>query len=245
MKTNSQFKNEALAALKGNWGRALLATLVYVLLTGLIAGPSSYASLAMHNYVTEHIGNRASLHSMNALLTDPAYQLLQARVNNTSGITGLLRILVLIPFTLGYANALRRLLVHGDNEVLRNSVKIATAQYWHKVWGMLLAAIFTVLWTLLLVIPGIVKSFSYAMTKYILEENPELSANEAIDHSRAMMRGHKFDLFWLYLSFIGWGILCIFTAGIGLLWLVPYMETAEAAFYEEVKADYALHGGLI
>lgn len=98
---------------------------------------------------------------------------------------------------------------------------------------------------LLFIIPGIVKSFSYAMTPYILEENPELSANEAIDRSRAMMKGHKFDLFWLYLSFIGWILLSILTLGIGLLWLAPYMQTATAAFYEDVKADYERNGGLI
>ena len=55
----------------------------------------------------------------------------------------------------------------------------------------------------------------------------------------------SFDLFWLYLSFIGWGILCLFTAGIGFLWLGPYIETSVAAFYEDVKADYELNGGLI
>ena len=98
---------------------------------------------------------------------------------------------------------------------------------------------------LLFIIPGIIKAFSYAMTPYILEENPELSANDAIDHSRAMMKGHKFDLFWLYLSFIGWFILCILTLGIGFLWLTPYMETSVAAFYEDVKADYEMNGGLV
>ena len=105
--------------------------------------------------------------------------------------------------------------------------------------------IFIALWSLLLIIPGIVKSLSYAMTPYILEENPELSANEAIDRSRAMMRGHKYDLLWLYLSFIGWFLLSFLTLGIGLLWLIPYVETAQAAFYEDVKADYAQNGGLI
>lgn len=82
------------------------------------------------------------------------------------------------------------------------------------------------------------------MTPFILEENPELTAGEAIDRSRFMMRGHKFDLFWLQLSFIGWFFLSVLTAGIGLLWLEPYYRTSLAAFYEEVKADYALHGGL-
>ena len=109
---------------------------------------------------------------------------------------------------------------------------------------MLLMTIMVFLWSLLLIIPGIIKWFSYAMTPFILEENPELSASEAIHRSRMMMRGHKFDLFYLYLSFIGWFILCILTAGIGFLWLGPYVDTALAAFYEEVKADYALNGGL-
>lgn len=82
------------------------------------------------------------------------------------------------------------------------------------------------------------------MTPYILHENPELSASEAIHRSRMMMKGHKFDLFWLQLSFIGWFFLCLLTTGIGFLWLQPYYYTAQAAFYEEVKSSYALEGGL-
>ena len=115
---------------------------------------------------------------------------------------------------------------------------ITFKNYLHKVWGYLLMYIFIILWSFLFIIPGIVKAFSYAMTPYILEENPELSANDAIDRSRAMMKGHKFDLFYLYLSFIGWGILCLLTLGIGFLWLTPNMSTATAAFYEDVKAEY-------
>ena len=76
------------------------------------------------------------------------------------------------------------------------------------------------------------------MTWFILEDEPELSPNKAIELSMAMMKGHKFDLFYLYLSFIGWGILSLFTLGIGLLWLTPYMYTSVAAFYQDVKADF-------
>ena len=60
-----------------------------------------------------------------------------------------------------------------------------------------------------------------------------------------MMKGHKFDLFWLFLSFIGWFILAFFTLGIGFLWLVPYVQTSVAGFYEDVKADYEANGGLM
>ena len=135
--------------------------------------------------------------------------------------------------------------MHGDNQILVNTFHIGFTNYWRNVWSMLLVSIFTVLWSLLFIIPGIIKLFSYAMTPYIIVDNPELTANEAIDRSRMMMRGHKFDLFWLYLGFIGWFFLCILTCGIGFLWLTPYVEAAKAAFYEEVKADYAIHGGLI
>lgn len=103
---------------------------------------------------------------------------------------------------------------------------------------MILTGIYTFLWTLLLIVPGIIKSFSYAMTAFVLRDNPELKFNGAIERSMAMMKGHKFDLFYLYLTFIGWGVLCILTLGIGLLWFVPYMQSASAHFYEDVKAEY-------
>ena len=76
------------------------------------------------------------------------------------------------------------------------------------------------------------------MTQFILADKPELTANEAIELSMKMMDGHKLDLFILSLSFIGWSILAIFTLCIGYLWLVPYIYTTMAAFYEDVKAEY-------
>ena len=91
------------------------------------------------------------------------------------------------------------------------------------------------LWTLLFIIPGIIASYSYSMTHYIMVENPEYGVNEAIAASKEMMRGNRWRLFCLRFSFIGWSILCIFTLGIGYLWLNPYMEAANAAFYKEIS----------
>lgn len=102
----------------------------------------------------------------------------------------------------------------------------------------LLTQIYICLWTLLFIIPGIIKSLSYAMTPFVLRDNPEMKNNEAIELSMKMMNGHKGDLFWLYLTFIGWGILCIFTFGIGYFWFAPYVQASTAQFYEEVKEDY-------
>lgn len=101
----------------------------------------------------------------------------------------------------------------------------------------LLQFIYTVLWSLLFVIPGIIKSYSYSMTYYILKDNPELKNNAAIEKSMQMMDGRKLDLFLLHLSFIGWAILCLLTAGIGFIFLIPYMYTAQAHFYEDLKKE--------
>ncbi len=103
---------------------------------------------------------------------------------------------------------------------------------------LLLMNIYIFLWSLLLIVPGIIKSFSYALTPYILLEHPELENNAAIERSMAMMEGHKMRLFLLYLSFIGWGILATLTFGIGFFWLLPYMHTSMVGFYEDVKAAY-------
>lgn len=107
-----------------------------------------------------------------------------------------------------------------------------------RVWvTLILVAIYTILWTCLLIIPGIVKSYSYALTPFILKDEPELKYNAAIEKSMRMMDGYKMKLFLLDLSFIGWMILSVLTLGIGLLFLQPYMNTARAAFYEDLKTE--------
>ena len=109
-----------------------------------------------------------------------------------------------------------------------------------RLWvTILLMYVYKSLWALLFIIPGIIKGYAYAMTPFILNDNPDLRANEAIELSMAMMNGHKWDLFCLKLSFIGWVLLCIFTFGIGYLWLIPYRYTSYAVFYEDVKAEFA------
>lgn len=102
---------------------------------------------------------------------------------------------------------------------------------------LLLVQIYTILWMLLLIIPGIVKSYSYSMTSFILKDNPEMKYDAAINESMRMMQGHKMKLFLLDLSFIGWFFLSILTLGIGFLFLQPYMSTAHAHFYEDLKKE--------
>ena len=108
--------------------------------------------------------------------------------------------------------------------------------YWKTTAVMrLLRGLYVFLWSLLFFIPGIVAGYSYAMTDYILAENPNLTASEAIEQSKTMMYGNRFRLFCLQFSFIGWDILATLAFGIGHLWLIPYKKAATAAFYREVS----------
>ena len=99
----------------------------------------------------------------------------------------------------------------------------------------LLMTIFILLWCLLLIVPGIIAAFSYSMTFYIIADNPEIGPLEAIRKSKEMMRGMKWKYFCLSFRFIGWSLLCLLTLCIGYLWLMPYMMTSMAEFYEDLK----------
>ncbi len=100
-----------------------------------------------------------------------------------------------------------------------------------------LVGLYTFLWSLLLVIPGIIKSCAYSQAMYILAEDPSIGANEAITRSKEMMEGHKMEYFLLGLSFIGWAILGVFTLGILYIWLIPYMSATFANYYKSLKGD--------
>lgn len=101
----------------------------------------------------------------------------------------------------------------------------------------LLIGIFVFLWTLLLIIPGIIASISYSLAQYIMLDEPNLSPMDCIRKSKEMMKGHKGECFCLALSFIGWIILGIFTLGILYFWLVPYMSVTMCNFYNKLKGD--------
>ncbi len=104
-------------------------------------------------------------------------------------------------------------------------------QFWRFVAATILMELFTFLWSLLLVIPGIIAAYSYSQTIFIMLDHPEMSAMEAIRESKQLMRGYKMDYFVLELSFIGWSLLVPLTMGILHIWLLPYMNVTYANFY--------------
>lgn len=215
MKTNQDYKNAALDALRGNWAPAVLMTLLYMVIILVCSSEGLFKPSA------------------------------EAVAWELSGASFLVSIFILGPISFGYANTCRKLYEQGDADMVSNLFHISFENYWHVVWTFLLMVIKIFLWTLLLIIPGIVKGLAYAMTPFILRDHPELSASEAIRRSEQMMQGHKFDLFYLELSFIGWIILACITLGLGFLWLEPYMETSVAAFYNDLKGQQVVEAEIV
>ncbi|MEF9894120.1 DUF975 family protein [Anaerorhabdus sp.] len=116
-------------------------------------------------------------------------------------------------------------------EIQVSDVLAGFNDYGRIIVANLCMVIFITLWSFLLIIPGIIKIYSYSMTFYILAEDPTISPIDAITKSKEMMQGNKLDLFCMHLSFFGWFILCIITLGIALLYVGPYIGAAQANFY--------------
>ena len=108
-------------------------------------------------------------------------------------------------------------------------------KYGRNIGTLLLVGIKSVLWTLLFIIPGIIKTYEYSIIPYILADDPEISSKDAFKKAKEMMKGNKWRLFKLEFSFIGWFLLCVLTLGIGTFFLLPYVSAANAEFYVELK----------
>ncbi len=106
----------------------------------------------------------------------------------------------------------------------------------------LLMSLFIFLWLLLLIIPGIIAAYAYGMTFFIIADDPSVGALDAIGRSKDMMHGNKLKMFCLSWRFFGWALLCILTLGIGFLWLIPYIQTSIAHFYDDVKQQRSTVG---
>lgn len=151
---------------------------------------------------------------------------------------GSLLSLAVIPLGYGFTIAFLKNFRGGEVQL----VDIFDAYRDSKLFGrvlltLLLRAVYTSLWLLLLIVPGIIKSISYTMTEFVLNDNPDMKYDAAITRSSELMYGHKWDFFVFSLSFIGWFLLGILTFGIGLLWFTPYYMSAKVAFYHDLLEE--------
>lgn len=155
----------------------------------------------------------------------------------TSLSVGLAWVFVL-PVYIGYAK-FHTILAQNDEPDVDVMFDGFRDRYFDHVLVMLLQKLFIFLWSLLLIIPGLVKAFSYAMVPYILQDQDyDVFGTDAITVSREMMDGYKGKLFMLHLSFIGWYILTVLTLGLLALYVQPYVKQSEAIFYQDVKLSY-------
>ena len=154
----------------------------------------------------------------------------------TATSVAIIGLLLVGPFAVGQAIYLIDMIETGsDGKKLELVIDGFKRSFVNSFIAILLTRIFTMLWSLLFIIPGIIKAYAYSMTPYIIADNPEIDAMKAIEMSQEMMKGHKMELFFLHLSFIGWYILTIFTFGIGMFFLMPYVQTSVANFYVELR----------
>ena len=148
-------------------------------------------------------------------------------------------IFIAMPFSIGVAMTFLWFVSGNQKLSPKATFSVFSKKHYWKSFGLAaLSTIYIFLWSLLFIIPGIIKGLSYTLAPYIWAENPELTANQAIEQSMKMMDGHKMQLFLLILGLVILGLLSGILLFIPLIWLQPYCHAIIAKFYEEVKRNY-------
>ena len=215
---SSEYKRIARENLAGNWGNAVLAAFLAALLGGLISASGSVTFEIDMELIQE---------------LPPIVRTYYMAFASVTGTLSLVHFIIGGVVRQGYAVYLLK-----QHDRRNPETQDLFSQFNRFSDGFCLAffqGLFCFLWSLLLIIPGIIKSYAYAMAPFIMAEHPELTARECLNASTELMEGHKSELFFLELSFIGWGFLNILTLGIGSFWLNPYINAAFAAFYRNVS----------
>lgn len=247
MYLSSHFRAIARKALRGFWALTIGVTLVAVLLGGGLDFTSGAASGGRmgdrYQYSDEYSVYIEGPVFGSSLFTSDF--LASPAVNRAlNAIVPVVVVLAVIQLLIGGAIELGLKRYNLDLLTRENPPAFATLFSRFCIWGRafglwFMTSLLTFLWTLLFIVPGIVASYRYALAPYLMAENPDMGVMEAIARSKELMNGNKWRLFCLHLSFIGWTLLCVLTLGIGYLWLMPYQNAAETAFYLEVtgRAD--------
>ncbi len=217
----AKLKESAKLAFHANYWRCVLAALIISITVGSFlssTGSSSSSNQSMYTYTN-----------------DPSLLRWIAGISIAAFVIGtVIRILLLQPL---YAGCQNFFLVNAESPAEFSELGSGFKRnYQNTVFTLFLTFLFQFLWSLLFIIPGIIKHYSYRFVPYILAENPNMPAREIIDQSRKMMDGHKWEAFILDLSFILWWALAAITCGIaGIFWTGPYHYQTNAKYYLEIK----------
>lgn len=233
-------RHQAWNALRGKWGWAILACLVATFLGGASSFASSGFSVNIKFETKSGSGGLSSLTNMfeNSELAPLIIVIIVVLVVVIAIISLLSLAYAVASFCLasiievGYSN-------FNLDIIDGNKVEFVRIFSFFKHWGKAILAnlirnLFIFLWSLLFIIPGIIASYRYSMVPFILADNPDMSAGDAIDVSKTIMHGNKWRLFCLNFSFFGWDVLCALTFGILSIWISPYKHAALAAFYRSI-----------
>lgn len=219
-------RDRARSSLAGTWGVSIGIAALAALLGGLLIGSSFLPA------VTHEIPIHSPLLDEISAKLGEGIRLGHLTLSIRNGVFGLAAFLLGGTLQLGYAHFLLK--QHDGQDVQFNDLFSQFHRFGTGFAQRFLRTVYVSLWSLLFIIPGIMKSYSYAMTPFILADQPHLTASQAIDWSKELMEGHKMDLFILDLTFIGWEILASLTWNLGHLALNPYHNAARAAFYRQL-----------
>ena len=221
--TYSDIRRVARENLSGNWGLSIGACLLAAIMGGMLIGSSFLPQLNIH------------MENQDIESWEQFFRVTLGSTTLSVNTINLVHFILGGVIQLGYAQFLLKQYNRANFEV--KDLFSQFERFGQAFLQRFLRILYTSLWSLLFIIPGIVKSYAYAMTPFIMAENPEMPASEAITASKEMMDGHKGELFTLDLTFIGWDLLCLLTLNIGHLWLNPYKNAAYAVFYKDLTAS--------
>ena len=279
MWTRAELKSKAKFSFKRNYWKSVLISLILALLVGGGGSGSSISSAVSNNLIgssdssvtDDYSNDDSSLYDGNDFYDDTYdgnveddIDDLNSMADNTAGMMaiGIFLMVFIIVFVVLMAVVIFNPLEVGCKKYyLRNLNEPAQVgnigyafdnNYKNITKTMFFRDLFTVLWTLLFIIPGIVKSYEYQMIPYLLADNPQMTKEQAFEESKRMMQGQKWKAFVLDLSFIGWNILSALTLGIlGIFYVQPYMDATHAALYEALRygmpynnAQYGFYNGM-
>ena len=217
--TRKELKDNAKQYLRGNWGWAIIVFLITAIIFGIFTGAGHWLDETYINYDGTNI----------------FYQF-------ASPIGS---ILLWIGSFIGLSRNIAFLELRDDQKEEKPYMAAFSVftenRFGPELINFVLVSIFTFLWTWLLIIPGIIKAYSYSMTPYIVKDmvasDKQVGATDGINASKELMKGHKMALFIFDLSFLGCNILAAITCGLGYLWVTPYYQTAKANFYRHIAGD--------
>ncbi len=231
MWNRQEIKRRGMSSFRGNYWKSVIAAFFYTLFFAGTGASTRYSTSSEE--LKEEIGSIFS--GMGEAEIFAILAIVFAAIGVVMVLWTLIDIFVLNPLEVGC----QRFFIENQHDQQTGLDRITYAfrnGYLSVVGGLFLRNLFLSLWYCLLIVPGIVMTYAYRLVPYILAEEPQIGAMEAIRRSKEMMRGHKWDTFVYDLSFIGWYLLTAITAGIaGLFWVNPYKMNADAVLYETIK----------